>query len=438
VRQVVAVARTLDELAHKEDPTRVTVISANRSYSDIDVYEVSGLLDIPDVVGWHMYFGWYYGAFRDLGGFLDDQHRRFPTRKIFISEYGADNDRRLHSLKPLIGDGTVEWAHLYHMNYVPQIEARSYLAGSAVWIQNDFGSEERGGTVPHLNTKGIFTYDRKPKDIYYYYKALFSAEPVLHLATRDWAIRQGAKPSDQSDHGEQPLSQPVEIFTNLSAVELFINGKSLGSKLVNTSRHTSWDVPFRSGLNLIEARGRAGSRTVSDKAEVRFIYRAAFLADPSVPFDNLAVNVGSNAQFIDAGGAVWEADQPYKLGGWGYIGGAPGTATQNVLDSTADPLYQTVRQGLKAYRFDVPDGRYEVQLYFLEHRFTKPGERVFSVSLNGKTVIDKLDLVKEYGWQRAASRNFQVSVEQGQGVTVDFAGVVGDPVLSAVLVRKLR
>lgn len=437
VRQVVALARALEELVHQEDPARITVISANRPYSNDDIYNASGLLDIPDVVGWHMYFGWYYGAFRDLGGFLDDQHRRFPKRKIFISEYGADNDRRIHSLKPLIGDGSVEWAHLYHTNYVTQIEARPYLAGSAVWVQNDFGSEARGGFTPHVNTKGLFNYDRQPKDIYYYYKALFSSEPVLHLATRDWAIRLGTNPASHA--GEARLvTQPVEIFTNLAAVELFLNGKSLGSKRADESRHLSWDVPFRNGINVVEARGVTGPKSISDKTNVRFTYRLPVLADPAVPFENLAINVGSNAQFIDSDGAVWEADQSYKAGSWGYVGGAPGRASQNVLGSTEDPLYQTVRQGLNAYRCDVPDGTYEVKLLFLEHRFTKIGERVFSVALNGKTVIDKLDLVKDYGAMRAASRNFQVRVEHGQGVAVEFTSVVGDSVLSAILVRKLH
>jgi beta-galactosidase len=371
-----------------------------------------------------------------LGAFLDAQHRRFPDRKLFVSEYGADNDARLHSLKPMMGDSTAEWAHLYHTSYVRQIESRPYLAGSAVWTQNDFGSEARGGPVPHLNTKGIVSYDRKPKDIFYYYKALLSSEPVLRVATRGWATRTGAGESPPG--GEQTVTQPVLVYTNLPSVELLVNGHSLGSKPADASHYMTWDVPFRAGTNVIEARARAGGRIVSDKTEVRFIYRAAVLADPSVPFESLAVNVGSNAQFVDDRGTVWESDQPYRPGGWGHVGGVPGSAVSNVLGSPDDPLFQTLRQGLKAYRFDVPDGGYEVELRFLEHRPTKPGGRVFGIALNGKTVLEALDLAKDYGEMRAFSKTFRVSAARGQGVTVSFNAVAGDAVLSAVLIRRLR
>lgn len=436
VRKVVELARSLEHLARSEDPSRVTVISVHRPVSGSDIYDSSGLTQIPQVVGWHMYFGWYYGSLQDLGGFLDAQHRRFPDRKLFVSEYGADMDVRIHSLRPMMGDATAEWAHLYHTSYVRQIEARPYLAGSAVWAQNDFGTEARGGSVPHLNTKGIFSYDRKPKDIYYYYKALLSPEPVLRVATRDWATRAGA--GAHSTGGEQLVTQPVMVYTNLPAVELLVNGNSLGTKPADASRYMTWDVPFRAGTNVIEARGRAGGRIVSDKTEVRFIYRAQAPADPSARFESLAVNVGSNAQFVDAHGTVWEADQPYRPGGWGHVGGVPGSATSNVLDSPDDPLFQTLRQGVKAYRFDVPDGSYEVELRFLEHRPTKPGGRVFGIALNGKTVVEALDLAKDYGEMRAVSKTFQVSAARGQGVTIDFNPVAGDAVLSAVLIHRLR
>jgi beta-galactosidase len=59
---------------------------------------------------------------------------------------------------------------------------------------------------------------------------------------------------------------------------------------------------------------------------------------------------------------TWLPDQPYSEGGWGYIGGKA-VQTQTEIHLTADgPLYQTVRDGMDAYRFDVPNGRYEVEL----------------------------------------------------------------------------
>jgi beta-galactosidase len=438
VRQVVALASALNELAHQEDPGRVTVISANRPYDDSDVYNASGLLNIPQVVGWHMYFGWYYGEFAGLGQFLDDEHRRFPKRIIFVSEYGADSDARLHSLRPMRGDLSTEWARLYHESYLPQIEARSYLAGSAVWAQNDFGSEARGESLPHLNTKGLLTFSRRPKDIYYFYKASYSREPVLHIATHDWLSRAGTNTAATMPDGKLSVVQPVEVYTNLSAVELFTNRKSLGVKAVGLGRKVSWNVPFKNGLNVLEARGRTRDGTLTDSAEVRFFYRAARLADPLFPFRELAVNVGSTSQYIDAAGLVWEADQEYSSGDWGCTGGAPTSTNKNILGTEDDPLYQSLRQELTSCRFDVPDGRYEVELRFAEYYFEQPGQRVFSVSLNENAGIVDLDLVKEYGALRAAARKFQVNATRRQGVTIQFSASRGEAVLSAVRIRKLK
>lgn len=438
VRQVVALARTLNELARKEDPNRVTVISANRPYDDSDIYNASGLLDIPQVVGWHMYFGWYYGEFAGLGKFLDEDHQRFPRRILFVSEYGADSDPRVHSLQPMRGDLSTEWAQLYHESYLPQIEARSYLGGSAVWAQHDFGSEARGESLPHINTKGLFTFNRQPKDIYYFYKASFSHEPVLHIATHDWLSRTGATMVPTAEGGKLFVVQPVEVYSNLREVELFANKKSLGTKSIGPTMHVTWDVPFADGLNVLEARGRTSRHELTDRAAVHFAVRSSTLSDPVVPFRELAVNVGSSSQYIDAAGLVWDADQPYAGGAWGCAGGAEASANRNILGTTDDPLYQTTRHGITTCRFDVPDGRYEVELRFAEHRFEHPGERVFSVSANDTSVIADLDLVKEYGALHAGARMFLVSATNRQGVTIQFSASRREAVLSAVRIRKLK
>ena len=121
-------------------------------------------------------FGWYSATVEDFGKYLDDQHRRFPKRPLIVSEYGANADRRLHSTEPRRFDSTVEYQRLYHESYVAQMEARPYLSGSALWNEFDFGAELRGETIPHLNQKGMYTFDRKPKDIHFFYKAKLSKQ----------------------------------------------------------------------------------------------------------------------------------------------------------------------------------------------------------------------------------------------------------------------
>ena len=238
--------------------------------------------------------------------------------------------------------------------------------------------------------------------------------------------------------GKPFVVQPVEVYSNLGEVELFANQKSLGVKSVGPTRKVSWGVPFEDSLNVLEARGRTSGHELTDRAEVRFVHRSSMLSDPLVPFRELAVNVGSSSQYIDAAGLVWDADQPYTRGAWGCAGGAEASTNRNILGTADDPLYQTARQGITTCRFDVRDGRYEVELRFAEHYFQRPGERVISVSANGISVIADLDLVKEHGALRAGRRIFQVNAIHRQGVTIDFSASRGEAVLSAIRIRKLK
>jgi beta-galactosidase len=58
------------------------------------------------------------------------------------------------------------------------------------------------------------------------------------------------------------------VYSNLEEVELFVNGKSLGSKKVPQLRHVEWKVSYEPGN--IEAReSRGGQVTLTEKRETR-------------------------------------------------------------------------------------------------------------------------------------------------------------------------
>jgi beta-galactosidase len=414
----VELAHDLNTIAHEEDPTRLTTMACHGS----DIYNEKGLADVPDVLGWNLYLGWYGGEMPDFGKYLDDQHRRFPKRPLIVSEYGANSDLRLHSTDPRRFDSTTEYQRAFHESYLTQINERPYLSGSTLWSEFDFGSEFRGETQPHINQKGMFTMDRRPKDVHYFYKASLSKEPVVHIAVRDWKYRAG--PAGKS--------YKIDVYANLPAVELFQNGRSLGAKNIDRLHKASWEVAMTNGANTLTARGRTGSRVVTDTAVVS--YKIVTTASPEI-----AINVGSNADFIDEKGNIWLADRAYLPGSWGFIGerskfiySAP--PDRNVWGTDSDPLYQTMQEGLDGYKFDVPDGNYEVELLFAEMKYEQPNKRVFSVKLNGKTVIDRLDLAATAKPRQAYDRKFTVAANGG--LTVEFVPVVGEPVLSGIRVVR--
>jgi len=176
----------------------------------------------------------------------------------------------------------------------------------------------------------------------------------------------------------------------------------------------------------------------TEMPRIRFTSYPQKLYDPSAVFKKLAVSVGSNAQFTDASNTVWEADKQYEAGSWGYVGNDSEefSSSSNVLNTLEDPLYQTMRKGLSAYRFDVADGDYEIELRFVETEFKEENRRVFAVSINGQLVIERLDLAKEYKTMQPVTCAFRLSAKDGLGINIEFASVVGQPVLSGVHIRR--
>jgi beta-galactosidase len=188
---------------------------------------------------------------------------------------------------------------------------------------------------------------------------------------------------------------------------------------------------------VLEARGKKNGHTYTDRLAIHFAYRPPKLDDPSVPFHELAIDVGSRAQFTDAD-VVWEGDQPYQPGSFGYIGGDAKMFDKDLpIKSTSQtPLYFTYRSGIDGYRMDVPNGDYDVELLFAEPLARAAGERVFQVAINGKTVMPRLDLAAQDGVANATPMTFSTSVGDGKGLSITFHSIHGEPILNAIRVTR--
>lgn len=431
VRSVRTLAETLDAVVHAEDPTRRTAMAIHES----EDYDRWGFAGVTDVLGVNLYKGWYSGAFPDLGTFLDERHRAHPDQVVIVSEYGAGSDQRLNSLEPERFDFTGNWQRLYHESHLRQFGGRPWLAGTAIWNEFDFSQPRKGYSIPNRNQKGMMTWDRRPKDVYYLYQANWSAAPVIRVASHDWAARIGTDSAARPGAGPRPVSQPVDVYANLPRVELFVNGRSLGTKTPNDIHKATWEVPFTSGDNVLEARGERDGTPYSDRIVVHFTYYPPVLADASVPFREMGVNVGTAAQFADGAGPAWVGDQAYRPGGFGYEGGTAKRTGAIITGTDRAPLHVTYREGLSGYRFDVPDGEYEVKLLFAEPG-AAAGRRVFHVAVNGVPLAERLDLAARAGRGGAVSLVAVVRAVGGEGVRVSFTPVVGEPILNAIHVRK--
>ncbi len=347
IERILSLARQLETTLKEEDPYRHSTMALHGS-EDYNRHHISG---ITDVVGWNLYQGWYGGDLTGFERFLAKQQQAEPTHPVIVSEWGAGSDRRLHSTQGKPFDFSIEYQQKYVEHYLPVIEEKPYICGGSYWNFIDFSSANRDESMPRINNKGVVYADRTPKDIYYYYQAKWRDDiPVIHVASRDWDVRKGFPGT----------MLPVKVYTNLSEVELFLNGNSLGRRTADNC-FVLFDVAFSDGRNLLTAKGMHEGKVVED-ATVVWYEAAASL--PCV--QEMAVNVGSQCYYTSPkSGVIWLPDQPYQQGGWGYVGGKQ-QSSQGEIHATDDgPLYQTWLEGLEAYCFDVDAGTYELELLYV-------------------------------------------------------------------------
>jgi hypothetical protein len=90
-----------------------------------------------------------------------------------------------------------------------------------------------------------------------------------------------------------------------------------------------------------------------------------------------------------------------------------------------------------AYRFDVPNGTYQVTLKFAELFWLSRGQRVFDVYIENSTMLPNFDIIAAAGDRlRAIDRTFAVQVSDGR-LDIDFVARVNFPQVSAIEVAPL-
>ena len=217
--------RILNDLVHEMDKTRLTTIAAVSMCKTNDPY-----LEIPDVVSYNHYFGWYGGEVSMYADWFDKFHAEHPNTPIGCSEYGCEA-LNWHTSDPKQGDYTEEYQAYYHEETIKQMFPRKYLWATHVWNMFDFGADARAeGGENGQNHKGLITMDRKyKKDSFYAYKAWLSDEPFVHLCGKRYVDR------------VEDVTK-VTVYSNLPEVELFVNGNSLGKKTAE-DHFFKFDVP---------------------------------------------------------------------------------------------------------------------------------------------------------------------------------------------------
>ena len=115
--------------------------------------------------------------------------------------------------------------------------------------------------------------------------------------------------------------------------------------------------------------------------------------------------------------------------------GLVGEVTGTVVGGDDPVVYSTYREGSCAYRFPLANGRYRVELLFVEPKATRPQERLFNVNAQRQRVIRGLDLFHEVGRLAAYKRSFDVEVKDGV-LDLELVSVVGEAIVSGLVATR--
>ncbi|HEX2099740.1 MAG TPA: glycoside hydrolase family 2 TIM barrel-domain containing protein [Candidatus Synoicihabitans sp.] len=221
------VLRKLIELFHREDPTRPVTVGMDNIFNGAG-RAPEAFTELLDVVGYNYVDRW--GTRRETH-YADDRHH-FPQRKFVGTEStSASGLRGEYRFGPLLGGGfirgqivpgvgpegalytttTIRTASLWRF-----AATHDYVIGDFGWTGFDYLGEARwprkGAASGPLDTCGF------KKDTFYFYQSIWTSAPVLHLLPHwNWPERVGQV-------------VPVVAYSNCAAIELFLNGRSLGVK----------------------------------------------------------------------------------------------------------------------------------------------------------------------------------------------------------------
>jgi beta-galactosidase len=307
------IAQELIAICHRLDPTRLVTSGNDEIASNTPATPEFLAAFENDIVGYNYPDRWRER--KELMYAIDK--KEFPNRRVVGTETGGYSGSRGSYMIPglvpenaspaqgnamagmmsfmrrgggLISSGLIDVERRWVFN-----KAYDYVIGDFMWTGIDYYGEtrwpSRGAGSGYLDNCGF------KKDGYWFFKSIWTQEPVLHIFPH-WNWR-----------GNEGKIMQVACFTNMEEVELFVNGKSYGKKSIEYPRrgvdiswaqygpgktfattadlHLVWDVEYQPGE--VKAVGVKNGvtyeeiiRTAGDPAQLRVtVDRESFLADPS-------------------------------------------------------------------------------------------------------------------------------------------------------------
>jgi beta-galactosidase len=394
-------------------------------------------------------------------------------KQVLVGEYGAWRSIDLHSEGPFVQSGKLSENRLDQLMETKVRLAESVktkVAGHFEWLlsSHDNPGRVQGGEglremdrVGPVNYKGLLTPWGEPTDAFYMYRGNYAPkdkEPMVYIVSHTWPDRWLSPGTRDS----------IVVYSNCDEVELFndVNNSSLGRKKNRgVGTHFEWnraDIQY----NVLYAVGYVkGKKVAEDHIVLNHLPQSPHFSELKKGGNNILkpdaklkylyrINCGG-PDYIDQFNNTWSADV-HQSGSatWGstsWTDDFPGMPamfasqrrTFDLIRGTDDsPLFQTFRFGLDKLKYDlpVPDGDYEVELYFTEPWYGTGGGldcsgwRMFDVAVNDKKIIEDLDIWKEAGFDEALKKQAKAHVTGGHLIISFPHAESGQAVISAIAI----
>ena len=235
-----------------------------------------------------------------------DEVRRWPRKQEDILKLGPTYECSAYD------NSTAPWGSA-HEEHWKLVKNRDWFSGMFIWTGWDYLGEPTPFPWPAVSSYfGIIDLAGFPKDPYYFYQSEWTSSPVLHVFPH-WNWKQGEK------------VDVVAYFNNADEVELFLNGRSQGTKRKQgDDMHVFWRLEFEPGS--VKAVSRKNGQVVLTKEVTTAQAPAKILLTP----DRQTIKAdGSDLSFVtvqvvDKNGTVVPAADNlirFEVSGAGFIAG---------------------------------------------------------------------------------------------------------------------
>lgn len=163
----------------------------------------------------------------------------------------------------------------------------------------------------------------------------------------------------------------------------------------------------------------------------------AMTEQAKVPKFVLRVNCAGSEPYTDKAGNSWLVDQYMESDTkWGAVGGMTVDRGDLGMTGTNSPkVYETERYSMDAYKFSIPNGSYTVRLHFAEtyDGITGDGQRVFSITIDEKTVLEDFDPYKEAGgFQKPVVKTIKSLTVTNEELVIGFISNIQNPEINGI------